>query len=100
MLIRFVKKWRMYQPGEIAGFEPDMAQPIIASGFAVLSGGDDAVQDAPEVEAVSTDKPAKGKAAKSAAETLPAQGIAAPAPASDGVGADADAALPVQGADA
>lgn len=33
--VRFLKVWRMYQPGEFAGFDAAMANLIVAGGFAV-----------------------------------------------------------------
>jgi hypothetical protein len=32
--VQFVKVWRMYQPGEFAGFDTDLARQIVAGGFA------------------------------------------------------------------
>jgi hypothetical protein len=35
MLVRFTKCWRNYQPDEVAGFEPDIAESLISGGVAV-----------------------------------------------------------------
>ena len=81
MLVRFLKGWRMFQPGEIAGFEPDMAQPLIAGGFAALVD--------PEAEA------GEAEAGEAEAVTESADPMSASAARRKGK----SAGLPVQGAD-
>lgn len=44
MLVRFLKVWRMYQPGETAGFDADMVQALTSQGFAEL------VEDKPDAK--------------------------------------------------
>lgn len=51
--VRFLKVWRMYQPGETAGFDEGLATQIVAGGFAVLA-------DEPKPETKAEAK-AKGK---------------------------------------
>ncbi len=47
--VRFLKGWRMYQPGEIAAFDETMSDQLVAGGFA-------------ELEADATSKKAAAKA--------------------------------------
>lgn len=35
--IRFLKGWRMYQPGEVAAFDETMSDQLVAGGFAELA---------------------------------------------------------------
>ena len=71
MLVRFKKSWRMYQPGEVAGFEPEVAQPLIAGGFAVDVDVEEAAEAA--TDAPVSKVPAKGKG-KAKGDGLPVQG--------------------------
>jgi len=67
--VQFLKVWRMYQPGEFAGFEPDLATQIVAGGFAV------AVEDSkaePKVDAKAAAAAAKARA-KADAEAAEAE---------------------------
>lgn len=42
MRIRFLKTWRMYQAGEVALFDADLAAKIVAGGFGVAAPADEA----------------------------------------------------------
>ncbi len=44
--VKFLKSHRMYQPGEIAGFEDTFADKLIQSGFAVPLGAKGALKTA------------------------------------------------------
>lgn len=46
MSVRFTKVWRMYQRGEIAGFEASVEDLLVSGGFAVRVGPDAAPDDA------------------------------------------------------
>jgi hypothetical protein len=44
--VEFLKSYRMYQPGEIAGFDDVLADKLIEGGFAVLPGTKGALKTA------------------------------------------------------
>lgn len=58
-LVKFIKPWRIYSPGDVAGFDSDQAQRLIDGKVAEKSGA-------------------------SSAEALADEGAAAPEPASAG----------------
>lgn len=66
-VVRFLKVWRMYQPGETAGFDADVAAALIGQGFAV------SLQDALAVSEAE-DEAAAAEAAATAAEEAAAKG--------------------------
>ena len=71
-VVTFLKFWRVYNPGQVAGFEPEMADALIAAGVAAageLEGEVEGTAPAtaptqPAVEAPDHATAAKVKAAK------------------------------------
>lgn len=45
--MRFVKRWHVYNEGEVAGFLPERAEELEVSGIAVKANGSSAVPEAP-----------------------------------------------------
>ena len=66
--VRFLKVWRMYQPGETAGFDPAMADQIVAGGFAVAVGDEEVPVAKPKAKADAAAKAAADAKAKEEAD--------------------------------
>ena len=41
-VVTFLKSWRVYNPGQVAGFEPELADQLIEAGVAAAYVGADA----------------------------------------------------------
>lgn len=53
--VRFVRTWRMYQPGEIAGFDASVADQLVGGGFAVIDGAQGLAAASPTEAVAPTD---------------------------------------------
>lgn len=87
-VVRFVKTYRMYQPGERAGFAEAEAEALIAQGFAV-----DPIAAAQAAAAAAAEAEAEAAAAAAAAEAE-AEAAAAAAAERKSMIADVIAELP------
>lgn len=50
MLVRFLRQWRMYQPGEIASFDDVVTRDLIALGIAAEQVAEKPGKKAPETK--------------------------------------------------
>lgn len=67
--VRFAKAWRMYQPGEVAAFEANIVDQLVATGFAAV------IDEKAEVaEAKGAEKASKAKAKPAAEEAASEDG--------------------------
>lgn len=57
--IKFTKPWQIYSRGDVAGFEPALADKLVAGNMAVLHGEKAEAEAEPEGEAKADAKSAK-----------------------------------------
>ena len=68
--LTFIKGWKMYQPGETAGFADDVAKALLSGGLAVDTDAAAAKAEADEAAAkAAADAKAKAEADEAAAKT-------------------------------
>lgn len=82
-IVRFVKPWAVHPSGEVAGFEPHVAQKLIDQGYAVAHNPNPApapVEEAPAAPAAPAEADAEADAEDKAADEPAPVEEPAPAP--------------------
>ena len=85
VIVKFTKPWRGYSPGEVAGFEEDVAEALVgggvASGYSPVSAAASVSTRLPEKRVKAADKKPAGRAGGSKSPVVePAASTAESAP--------------------